>query len=187
MGFIKAIKRFDTNFEVQVSTYAVPYILGEIKRYIRDDGLIRVSRSIKELNIKIREVQREHLIKTGEEIKINDIAEKLNVSKEEIAVALDSSRPIESIYAEDTNDDNGRFLIDKIVTSTDEETLITNRLTLKQLMDSLDKREKEIIMLRYYKDKTQTQVGKILGISQVQVSRIERSVLDRMKVKLEAI
>ena len=94
MGFIKAIKRFDTSFDVRISTYAVPYILGEIKRFIRDDGLIKVSRSIKELGIKIREVEKEYMQKEGKEISINLLAEKLNVSKEEIAVAIDSTRAI---------------------------------------------------------------------------------------------
>ena len=187
MGFIKAIKRFDTNFEVQLSTYAVPYILGEIKRFIRDDGMIRVSRSTKELAIKIREIQREHLAKTGEEISITQIAKILKITKEEVAVAIDSTRPIESIYQEESNEDNGRYLLDKISNSKDEASIINNKITIQEMIEELDKREKEIILLRFYKDKTQAQVGKILGISQVQVSRIEKKVLDRMKSKLEAV
>ena len=105
MGFIKAIKRFDTSFDVKISTYAVPYILGEIKRFIRDDGLIKVSRSIKELGIRIRDLEKEYMQKEGKEISINILAEKLNVTKEEIAVALDSSRTIESIN-DDNNEEN---------------------------------------------------------------------------------
>ena len=100
MGLIKAIKRFDTNLDVQLSTYAVPYILGEIKRFIRDDGIIKVSRQTKELYTKIRVIQNEYLIKTGKEISINEIAEKLMVEKEEIAAAIDATTPVESIYSQ---------------------------------------------------------------------------------------
>ena len=187
IGLIKAIKRFDTSYEVQLSTYAVPYILGEIKRFIRDDGLIRVSRSIKELAIKIKNIQREYFSKTGEEITISQIAEKLNISKEEVAASLDSLNPVESIYKEENNQDKGRYLIDKLANNKDEQNIITNRIAIRKLISELDEREKEIIMLRYYKEKTQSQVGKILGISQVQVSRIEKKVLEKMKIKLEAV
>lgn len=100
MGFIKAIKRFDTSFEVQVSTYAVPYILGEIKRFIRDDGMVKVSRSTKELAMKILELQKEYLNRTGEEITISEISKQLKISKEEITYALDCIKPISSIYEE---------------------------------------------------------------------------------------
>ena len=183
MGFIKAIKRFDTGFDVKISTYAVPYILGEIKRFIRDDGLIKVSRSIKELGIKIRELEKEYMQKEGKEISINMLAQKLNVTKEEIAVALDSSRTIESIN-DDSGDDNKASKIETISTGTDEATMIVNKLSVNELIEGLDKREKEIIILRYYKEKTQTEVAKILGITQVQVSRIEKRILSSMRTKL---
>lgn len=100
IGLIKAIKRFDTNLDVQLSTYAVPYILGEIKRFIRDDGIIKVSRQIKELYTKIKMIQNDNLNKTGKEMPINEIAEKLNVDKEEIAAAIDATIPVESIYSQ---------------------------------------------------------------------------------------
>ena len=187
IGLIKAIKRFDLSYEVQLSTYAVPYILGEIKRFIRDDGLIRVSRSTKELAVKIKGLQREHLANTGEEISLAEIAKKLNITKEEVAASLDSLNPVESIYKEETKDENGRYLLDKIASNKDEQNRITNRLTIQGMIQELDTREKEIIMLRYYKEKTQSQVGKILGISQVQVSRIEKRILEKMKTKWEAV
>ena len=120
MGFIKAIKRFDTSFEVQVSTYAVPYILGEIKRFIRDDGIVKVSRSTKELAMKILELQKEYLNKTGEEISITTISKTLKVPKEEITYAMDSLRPVSSIYEESSNGDDSRTIIDKIGTGKDE-------------------------------------------------------------------
>lgn len=188
IGFIKAIKKFDTSFEVQLSTYAVPYILGEIKRFIRDDGIIKISRSTKELVTKIRNIQKEYLEKNGEEINISEIAKKMKLSKEEIAAALDSARPVESIYQEDSsNTGDKRQLLDKIVSQKDEETLISNKLAVRQIIGELNPKEQEVIVLRYYKEKTQAQVGKILGITQVQVSRIEKRVLTRIKSKLEAV
>lgn len=108
IGFIKAIKKFDTSYEVKLSTYAVPYIMGEIKRFIRDDGPIKISRSLKELYTKIKEIQKEHLSKTGEEITLTQISEKIGVSKEEIAMALEIARPLESIDEECYDNDSGR-------------------------------------------------------------------------------
>lgn len=187
IGFIKAIQRFDTSFEVRLSTYAVPYILGEIKRFIRDDGPIKVSRSIKELNIKIMELQKEYFNKYGRDITLDEISRELKISKEEITMALDSTRPVDSIenakYT-DNKTDKTVSILEQISTGKDEQTEITNRLAIKNLINELDDKEKEIIMLRYYKQKTQMQVSKIMGITQVQVSRIERKVLDNMRRKL---
>ena len=187
IGLIKAIKRFDTSLEVQLSTYAVPYIMGEIKRFIRDDGPIKVSRSIKELNVKIIEVQKEYFNKHGIEITLDEISKELRISKEEIAMALDSTKPVDSIESAkytDNKTDKTISILEQISTGRDEQTEITNRLAIKNLIGELNDREKEIIMLRYYKQKTQMQVSKILGITQVQVSRIERKVLDNMRRKL---
>ena len=187
IGLIKAIQRFDTSFEVRLSTYAVPYILGEIKRFIRDDGPIKISRSIKELNIKIIELQKEYLNKYGKEITLEQLAKELKTSKEDIAMALDSARPVNSIedsQYRDNKTDKTISLIDKLSSGKDEENEITNRITIKKLISELKDNEKEVILLRYYKGKTQMQVAKILGITQVQVSRIERKVLDNMKRKL---
>ncbi len=114
IGLIKAIKRFDTELEVQLSTYAVPYILGEIKRFIRDDGMIKVSRQVKELAIKIKVLQNEYLNKKGEEITILQLSEILNVSKEEIAAAIESTSPIDSIFANENTTDDNRMKIEKI-------------------------------------------------------------------------
>ena len=187
MGFIKAIKRFDTSFEVQISTYAVPYILGEIKKFIRDDGIIKVSRSVKELGVKIKQLQNEYLKKHHEEINIAQISKELKVDKEEIIFAMEAQRPIESIYQDENNDDNDkRELISKIPVEANQELKIINNMALKQVIGTLNAREKQIIILRFYKDKTQTEVGKMLGISQVQVSRMEKSVLEKMKQRLEA-
>ena len=189
MGFIKSIKRFDTTFEVRLSTYAVPYMIGEIKRFIRDDGMIKVSRSIKELGIKIKELQKEYIIKKGREITSEELEKELQVSKEDIELAIESFNTVDSIEnATYTNQKDGNTvkLIEKISTKKDEQELITNKIVIRELIDGLEKREKEIIMLRFYKDKTQIQVAKILGITQVQVSRIEKKILERMKRKLSS-
>lgn len=188
IGLIKAIKRFDINLDVQLSTYAVPYIMGEIKRFIRDDGIIKISRQTKELSVKIKQIQNDYINKLGEEISINLIADKLNISKEEVAAAIESTQNVNSIYnieAPDGSDD--RMLIDKISDNKDEYNKLVDEMTLKDIINNLDQKEKEVILLRFYKEQTQSQVGKILGITQVQVSRIEKKVLEKMKLKLEAV
>ncbi len=187
MGFIKSIKRFDTNYDVKLSTYAVPYMIGEIKRYIRDDGPIKVSRGIKELGMKIRELQKESISKKGKELTIEELEKELKISKEDIGLALEANNTVESIdsnFYTDNKDGNCIQLIEKISTDKNEEEIITNKLAIKQLIEGLDNRDKELILLRFYKDKTQSQVAKILGITQVQVSRLERKILDKMKMKL---
>ena len=187
IGFIKSIKRFDTNFEVRLSTYAVPYMIGEIKRYIRDDGPIKVSRSIKELWVKIKELEKEYLCKKGKEITEEEIAKELKVSREDIILAKEAGNSVESFEnASYTNSKDGKSisLIDKISTGKNEEEILTNKLVVNDLINSLEQRDKELIMLRFFKEKTQSQVAKILGITQVQVSRIERKILNSMRLKL---
>ena len=184
IGFIKAIQRFDTSYNVQISTYAVPYILGEIKRFIRDDGIIKISRNIKELATKINEIQRQHLIKTGEQMQIQELARVLNVSKEEIVVALDAIRTPESIDEELFDETGGETKISRISTQIDETNNVINKICIQNLIDELNEKEKKIIILRYYKDKTQCEVANILGITQVQVSRIEKKILLKMRDKI---
>lgn len=187
MGFIKSIKRFDTTFEVKLSTYCVPYILGEIKRFIRDDGPIKISRSTKDLAIKIKELQKEYS-KKGKDISIEQIAKELKLSKEDIIFAMESSNTVESFEAnilkDSSSEDKKISLIDRIATDKNEEEVITNKLVLQDIIEKLENKEKEVILLRFFKEKTQTEVAKILGITQVQVSRIERKTLARMKQKL---
>ena len=164
-------------------------MIGEIKRYIRDDGQIKVSRSIKELGAKIKELEKEYLNKNGKEITDEQIAKELKVSKEDVILAKEAGCTVESIEnASYTNskDGNSISIIDKISTGKNEEELITNKLVIKDLINALEQRDKEIIMLRFFKEKTQTQVAKILGITQVQVSRIERKILNSMRLKLSS-
>ena len=183
IGFIKSIQRFDTSLDYKISTFAVPYILGEIKRFLRDDGIVKFSRSIKELSFKIKEIENKYLSQTGESITISKLAEKLEVTEEEICLALDSCRQIESINDEAFSD-SSKEKIEIIIDDENIQEKIVDKLTLKQLIENLNLREKEIINLRYFKDKTQMQVAKILGISQVQVSRIEKKILNNMRESL---
>lgn len=190
VGFIKSIKRFDTSFEVKLSTYTVPYILGEIKRYIRDDGTVKISRSIKELQVKIKQLQEKYRVENGDEMSIEQISKELSLDKEDIIVALEACKPIESIdnvYHQSKRGEKGIRLIDKIATEKDEQELLTNKIAIRELIKDLPKEDKEIIMLRYYKQKTQKEVAKIIGITQVQVSRTERKILQKMRRTLTGV
>ena len=190
LGLIKSIKKFDTSFDVQLSTYSVPFIMGEIKRYIRDDGKIKVSRSIKELGAKINQIQKEYYLKNGQDIKIEQIAEILKVTKEDIALAIDanSSAIVTSINEPVYSKESSKTLnVEDIIPDTkNQEEMINDKLTVNKLIEELQPQEKQIVMMRYYKGSTQTEVAKILGISQVQVSRIEKRILYSMKQKLQA-
>jgi len=190
VGFIKSIKRFDTSFEVKLSTYTVPYILGEIKRYIRDDGTVKISRSIKELQVKIKQLQEKYRVENGDEMSIEQISKELSLDKEDIIVALEACKPIESIdnvYHQSKKGEKGIRLIDKIAIEKDEQELLTNKIAIRELIKDLPKEDKEIIMLRYYKQKTQKEVAKIIGITQVQVSRTERKILQKMRRTLTGV
>lgn len=196
IGILKAIDKFDITFNVQFSTYAVPMITGEIKRFLRDDGIIKVSRSLKENNYKISKAVGELSIKLNREPTIEEIAEKLEMSSEEIIMTMEANIEVESIHKTIyQNDGNEIYLVDKISkdgistnieninTSEDtEKDNLINHMVLKEIIEKLDPREKELIILRYYKDKTQVEVAKVLGISQVQVSRMEKKILLKMRV-----
>lgn len=183
IGFIKAIKRFDSNYEVKLSTYAVPYILGEIKRFIRDDGPIKVSRTIKELTYKIRIIQEDYLAKNGNQISIEELVKILKVSKEDIIVALDSINCVDSIE-KSISENEDLSIIDRISSEKDEEKEIINKIVVNGLINELEEKEKQLIILRYYRAQTQVQVSEIMGISQVQISRLEKKILNNMKQKL---
>lgn len=183
IGFIKSIKRFDTNFEVKLSTYAVPYILGEIKRFIRDDGPVKISRSIKDLSYKIKLIQKEYISKKGRDVRIDELVKILKVDKEDILLAIDSSSSVESID-KNINDSDDLTIMDKLKSNCDEEKDIINKITIEGLMDKLDEKSKKLIILRYFRGKTQSQVANLLGVSQVQVSRLEKKILNNMKLRL---
>ena len=183
VGFIRAIKKFDTSFDVRLSTYAVPYILGEIKRYIQAEGPMKISRTIKELFFKIVDLQKEYQKAGKEPPTIEELAKELDTDKEEIIIALESKNNVNSIY-ESSKDDEGLTLADKISTGRDEQDLITNKIALTEVIEGLQDREKQVLLLRYFRGKTQKEVAALLNVSQVQVSRIERQVLAQMRRKL---
>ncbi len=182
IGLIKAVKNFDLNFNVKFSTYAVPMIMGEIKRFLRDDGLIKVSRSIKETALKVVRASNEIEAKTGREPKISEIADFLNISSEDVAVALDSICAPESLNRTlNDNEKNPMYLIDSISKQTFSEVDMIDKIALKSAIVSLNERDRKIIILRYFRGKTQTEIASMLGISQVQVSRLEKKILCGMK------
>ena len=149
-------------------------------------GPVKVSRSLKELAIKIKEIQREYLCKKGEEISISKIANILNIPKEEIAMALEAERPVESIDEEiNENETRGETKIGKLSNGIDETNILLNKMCIEELIKTLSEREKKIIGLRYYKEKTQSEVAKMLGITQVQVSRLEKRIILSFREKLK--
>ncbi|ABR48372.1 RNA polymerase, sigma 28 subunit, FliA/WhiG family [Alkaliphilus metalliredigens QYMF] len=183
IGLIKAIRKFDISFNVRFSTYAVPMIIGEIKRFLRDDGIIKVSRSLKQTASRVK-VTKEKLFKEfGREPTLHEIAKVLEITKEEIVMALDSNMYPEYLYEVIHQDDGSPIhLIDKISeTDSLDDSEVIDKIMLKEVIGRLEPRERQIIILRYFKDKTQTEIAKVLGISQVQVSRIEKKVLQTMK------
>ncbi|VYU51626.1 RNA polymerase sporulation sigma factor SigF [Clostridium tertium] len=186
IGLVKAINNFDDKFNVKFSTYAVPMIIGEIKRFIRDDGIIKVSRSVKTLARKLH-FDREALTKKlDREPTIDELSEYSGVEKEEIMFAIESSVNMQYLYDTIHQDDGAPvLLIDKLSEKGEDDSDMINRIALKEALRSLDSKSRQVIMLRYFKDKTQVQVAKLLGISQVQVSRIEKKVLVIMKEKLQ--
>lgn len=182
MGLLKAVKRFDTDFGVKFSTYAVPMIIGEIKRFIRDDGMIKVSRSLKELAMRAAAAREALIRENGEEPTVNELAVRLGAEPSELAAALEAGARPESIdAAADNGTRNGHTIADRLECGTDYECEIVNRMLVRELISEFDERERKVIILRYFKQKTQSFIAEILGISQVQVSRTEKKVLERMK------
>ncbi|WP_291579531.1 RNA polymerase sporulation sigma factor SigF [Clostridium sp. UBA6640] len=185
IGLVKAINNFDESFNVKFSTYAVPMIVGEIKRFLRDDGIIKVSRSIKNTARKLHYDRDTLTKKLGREPTIEELSKFSEIDKEDIITALESSNSMQYLYDTIHHDDGAPvLLIDKLSEDYEEDTEVIDRLALKEALTKLDLKSRQIIMLRYFKDKTQIQVAKMMGISQVQVSRIEKKVLKLMREKL---
>ncbi|QNU67855.1 RNA polymerase sporulation sigma factor SigF [Ruminiclostridium herbifermentans] len=188
IGLIKAINKFDSAYNVKFSTYAVPMIIGEIKRFIRDDGIIKVSRSLKEISSRARITKEIMCKELGREPTITEIASKMNVSAEELVMAFEAGCSPESLYSTIGEGDNSPILlIDRInADNNSSEIDLIDKIAIRQILDTLDTRERQIIILRYFKEKTQVQIAKLLGISQVQVSRIEKKILNDIKLKMIA-
>ena len=184
IGLLKSVDKFDLSYNVKFSTYAVPMIIGEIQRFIRDDGTVKVSRSLKELSNKIRRTKDELSKQFGRTPTITEISEFLEITPEEIIMAQEASRSPSSIHETVyENDGDPITLLDQIADSS--ETKWFEKIALKEAIALLDEREKLIVYLRYYKDQTQTEVAERLGISQVQVSRLEKKILNQMKDRMD--
>lgn len=182
IGLIRAIDKFDFAYDVKFSTYAVPLISGEIKRFLRDDGMIKVSRTLKENQWKIKKAMEALKNRLGREATIEELAGELSMEPEEIMFSLEATVEVESmeqsIYARDGKEIS---LKDRLTTEKNEQEELMNRLFVEQLLDILADRDRELIKLRYFENKTQTEVADLLGISQVQVSRLEKKILRHMK------
>ena len=187
IGLIKAVDKFDRTFNVRFSTYAVPMILGEIRRFFRDDGAIKVSRSLKELSIRARDVGEKLEQNLGRPPTINELAQALGEEPENVVHALEASRAPESLFREFEDDDGSENrLIDRIISDqVGDEADTVERISLYAAIKQLSTREKRLIWMRYYSGQTQQNVAKKLGISQVQVSRLEKKILDLLKNKLD--
>ncbi len=185
IGLLKAIDKFDLSYNVKFSTYAVPMISGEIKRFLRDDGMIKVSRSLKELAYKAYLCQEKLQEKWGRDPTVSEIAEHLGVATEELTQAMDASGDIESLYKPIYQKEGQEIrLMDKLPEKEGGEERLLNQMLLCQLLAYLNKEERKLIYLRYFANQTQTQVGVTLGISQVQVSRMEKKILKSLREKI---
>lgn len=185
IGLIKAIDKFDLTMEVKFSTYAVPMIMGEIKRYLRDNSMIRVSRSLKELSMRSKVVKESLNISLGREPTLEELAAALEVSGEELMMALESTAEVESLYKTIyQGDGNAILLMDKLEDSVSKSEEILDKVVLQEALESLNEKDKNIIRLRYFMDKTQSEIAKELGVSQVQVSRLEKKILNQMRKKM---
>ncbi|MEE0867825.1 MAG: sigma-70 family RNA polymerase sigma factor, partial [Clostridia bacterium] len=177
--------KFDISFDVEFSTYAVPMIIGEIRRFLRDDGIIKVSRSLKETALRAKQAGEKIAKEKGSDATLGEIAEALGCEPSEIALALEATMPPESIYKSVSDDSNTPvLLIDKLCRESSGEEKIINSVSLKEEIKKLPVRDRQILMLRFFKEKTQSEVARILGLSQVQISRIEKKVLSALREKI---
>ena len=191
LGFLKAVEGFDLGYGTQFSTYAVPKIAGEIRRFLRDDGMVKVSRSLKENGYKISRAKEVLTTELGRDPSLLELSAMTELGTEEIVMALDANRGVESIYQPVCGSDGDELLlIDQIGDQSDvyeepEKEAVLNKMVIRQLMDTLDETEQQIIRLRYFENKTQCEVAGILAVTQVQISRNERKILAKLRAKLE--
>jgi len=178
IGLIKAVNKFDSSFDVEFSTYAVPMIMGEIRRFLRDDGIIKVSRTLKETAALAKKAAEKIYLQKGSDATVGEIARMINCSVSDITLSLEATQPTESIYRTVHNGENTPvLLIDKIHGQENREDMILTSVALREAIKNLPLKERQILLLRYFKEKTQSEVAKIMGVSQVQISRIEKKLL----------
>lgn len=178
IGFVKAVKKFDTSFDTQLSTYAVSMIIGEIRRFLRDDGMIKISRSLKEIAAKVKEIKSQTQF---ENLTIDEIAKMLNLDKDEVLMSLDATSLIDSLDKKIGDDIDSITIGERIKDNTDDYDVLLNKMTVNSLLDGLNENEKNVIICRYYKDMTQESIAKLYKTSQVQISRIEKRALLKMR------
>lgn len=187
IGLIKAIDKFNLEFDVKFSTYAVPMITGEIKRFLRDDGMIKVSRSLKELGIRVSSVREQMTWELGREPGLDELANRVGASREEVAASIEASTEVESIDKNVGNgEDQNLRLLDKLPDQREEQEQLLNRMVLGQILNLLEEKDREIIVRRYFENQTQSQIAADLHISQVQVSRLEKKILRQMREYLSS-
>ena len=186
IGLIKAIQKFDFSFNTKFSTYAVYVINGEYKRYFRDEGIIKVARNLKTIYLKARKVREEYIKVNGEEPDLNYLSKNINASKEDLIMAFEACRQPESLYKElKQKDKSSVLLMDKIKDEKDDNEMIIERLDLKNAIMRLNKRDREIIILRYFKNKTQSQIAEMLGLSRFRYSGLEKKIIKEIKKTFE--
>lgn len=182
IGLLKAIDKFDMTYDVKFSTYAVPMISGEIKRFLRDDGMIKVSRSLKELSYRTFQTREQMTDRLGREPTLEELSQEMGVGKEELVQAMEASGEVESLYRPIHQKEGSEIsLLDKLEEKEHREEKILDRMLLGQLLEKLDGQERRLIYLRYFAEKTQSAVGKEMGISQVQVSRMEKKIIQNLR------
>lgn len=178
IGFVKAVKKFDTSFDTQLSTYAVSMIIGEIRRFLRDDGMIKISRSLKEIAAKVKEIKSQTQF---ENLTIDEIAKMLNLDKDEVLMSLDATSLIDSLDKKIGDDIDSITVGERIKDNANDYDVLLNKMTVNSLLDGLNENEKNVIICRYYKDMTQESIAKLYKTSQVQISRIEKRALLKMR------
>lgn len=181
VGFVRAINNFDLSYNVKFSTYAVPMIAGEVKRFLRDDGIIKVSRSIKHQAKLINNFIQETVLQTGKTPSIDEIAKNFNIDAPEVVLVMESIRAPISISQKLDEDEESTEIGDIITSDKDSDEKLINKITIKEILSKLNERDRKIILLRYYMDKTQNEIAKMLGVSQVQISRIENKIIEDIK------
>lgn len=182
IGFLKAINNFDESFGVKFSTYSVPMIIGEIKRFIRDNGAIKVSRTLKILANKINRFIFEYQTTHSDSPSIESIANRFGVSPDDVVIAMDSAKMPLSLHEKFDDEDDGQELIEKLPCFDDEDKMI-DKIHISNIIEGLSEREKKIIVLRYFRDRTQGEIAECLGVSQVQISRLENKIIDKIRLK----
>ena len=184
IGLLKAVDKFDPAFEVKFSTYAIPMILGELKRFFRDDGMIKVSRSIKENQHRVYLAREKIEKELGREPSLKEIAEMLEMPPEEVAMTMDSAAEVESLYRTVYQSEGTDIsLIDKIPEKENAEEHLLNRIFLEEILGKLESSDRKLLYMRYFQDQTQAQIAEQLGVSQVQVSRMEKKILRQMRME----